>query len=65
MQKITRWGNSCGIRIPAEVLRAAGLTAGAYVYVRLLDSGDIRVRPVVNRQLAADSEPSVPQQVKW
>ena len=49
MQKLTRWGNSIGIRIPAHVLGAAGLKSGDHVYVRLLDSGDIRVRPVKNR----------------
>lgn len=46
MQKLTRWGNSIGIRIPAHVLGAAGLKSGDHVYVRLMDSGDIRVRPV-------------------
>ena len=52
MQKLTRWGNSVGIRIPAHVLGAAGLKAGDHVYVRLMDSGDIRVRPVRDRQYA-------------
>lgn len=57
MQKLTRWGNSTGLRIPAEVLAAAGLKAGAHVYVRLLDSGDIRVRPVEDRKTSnTDSE---------
>ena len=31
--------------MPAAVMEAAGLKAGDYVFVRLLDSGDIRVRP--------------------
>ncbi|MGJ7565270.1 AbrB/MazE/SpoVT family DNA-binding domain-containing protein [Variovorax sp. GB1R11] len=52
MMKITRWGHSIGLRLPCEVAQAAGLTAGDYVYVRLLDSGDIRVRPVKNVQPA-------------
>lgn len=52
MQKLTRWGNSTGLRLPASVMEAAGLEAGDYVYVRLLDTGDIRVRPVKNPQLA-------------
>jgi antitoxin MazE len=56
MQKLTRWGNSTGLRIPAEVLAAAGLKAGAYVYVRLLDSGDIRIRSAGTKQTA---EPEV------
>ena len=48
MQKLTRWGNSTCLRLPSQVLAAAGLKAGSYVYVRLLDSGDIRVRPAKN-----------------
>jgi antitoxin MazE len=52
MQKLTRWGNSVGIRIPAHVLGAAGLKSGDHVYVRLMDSGDIRVRPVKGRRQA-------------
>ena len=52
MQKLTRWGNSVGMRIPAQILAAAGLTVSDHVYVRLMDSGDIRVRPVKGRQHA-------------
>lgn len=52
MQKLTRWGNSVGIRIPAHVLGAAGLKTGDHVHIRLMDSGDIRVRPVNGRQQA-------------
>ncbi|BCO26948.1 hypothetical protein MIZ03_1835 [Rhodoferax lithotrophicus] len=52
MQKLTRWGNSVGIRIPAQVLGAAGLKSGDHVHIRLMDSGDIRVRPVKGRQQA-------------
>jgi antitoxin MazE len=46
MQRLTRWGNSTGVRLPAAVIEAAGLKVGDYCYVRLLDSGDIRIRPV-------------------
>jgi antitoxin MazE len=61
MMKITRWGHSIGLRLPCEVAQAAGLKPGDYVYVRLLDSGDIRVRPAKNVQpahpaAAADGE---------
>lgn len=52
MQRLTRWGNSTGLRLPASVMEAAGLEPGDYVYVRLLDTGDIRVRPVKNVQPA-------------
>jgi antitoxin MazE len=63
MMRLTRWGHSIGLRLPCEVARAAGLKPGDYVYVRLLDSGDIRVRPVKNVQpaqpaTAADGEVS-------
>lgn len=43
--KLLRWGNSIGIRLPQVVLQGAGLTVGDYCEVRLLDSGDIRLRP--------------------
>jgi antitoxin MazE len=48
--KLLRCGNSTGLRLPAAVLSAAGLRAGSLVTVRLLDSGDIRVRPLANLQ---------------
>ena len=31
--------------MPAAIMGAAGLKVGDHVFVRLLDSGDIRVRP--------------------
>jgi antitoxin MazE len=43
--RLSRWGNSTGLRLPAAIMEATGLKAGDYVFVRLLDSGDIRVRP--------------------
>ena len=43
--RLSRWGNSTGLRLPAAIMDAAGLKVGDYVFVRLLDSGDIRVRP--------------------
>lgn len=70
MQKLTRWGNSVGLRLPAQVLGAAGLKIGDQVFVRLMDSGDIRLRPVKGIQcadedaakLAAVKEPLQPEQ---
>jgi antitoxin MazE len=44
--KLLRWGNSAGIRLPQVVLQGAGLTVGDYSEVRLLDTGDIRLRPL-------------------
>ena len=43
--RLSRWGNSTGLRLPAAIMEAAGLKVGDYVFIRLLDSGDIRVRP--------------------
>jgi len=44
--RLCRWGNSTGLRVPASLLAAAGLEVGRYVTLRVLDNGDIRVRPV-------------------
>jgi antitoxin MazE len=50
MVKITQWGNAPGgLRIPAALLREAGLRTGDYVHIRLMDSGDLRVRPARER----------------
>ena len=73
LQRLTKWGNSTGLRLPASVMEAAGLAPGDYVWVRLLDTGDIRVRPVKNPQLAvrlvpekAVEEPArAPKEPKW
>lgn len=53
LQRLTRWGNSVGIRVPGSVLEAAGLKVGDYCEVRLLDSGDIRVRPATAASASA------------
>ena len=42
--KLSRWGNSLGLRIPRYVADCAHLQAGDVVQVRLLDSGDILIR---------------------
>jgi antitoxin MazE len=55
MQRLTKWGNSTGLRLSASVMEAAGLEAGDYVYVRLLDTGDIRVRPVKRVQIVGQA----------
>lgn len=43
--RLSKWGHSVGLRIPAPVLASANLAAGSRVDVRLLDSGEILVRP--------------------
>ena len=71
MQRLTRWGNSTGLRLPASVMEAAGLEPGDYVYVRLLDTGDIRVRPAKSVQLVGlpNAEPGAaaapPKETRW
>lgn len=70
MQRLTRWGNSTGVRLPAAVLEAAGLRVGDYFHVRLLDSGDIRLRPARHVSAAEpvdDPLPLTDQEVaaKW
>ena len=55
--RLCRWGNSTGLRLSTVVLEAAGLKAGDYVHIRLLDGGDIRVRPV-KQAIAAEADGS-------
>ena len=57
--KLISWGNSTGLRISAAVMESAGLNVGDYVDVRLLDSGDIRVRPSKGVQ-SADTDTDTP-----
>ena len=44
--RLNRWGHSVGLRLPKSVLAAAGLTERSAVSIRLLDSGEIRLRPL-------------------
>ena len=44
--RLNRWGNSTGLRLPVSVLAAAGLAPGRVVSIRVLDNGDVRVRPI-------------------
>ena len=44
--RLCRWGNSVGLRLPKSLLQTAGLADGGYVSLRVLDNGDIRVRPL-------------------
>ena len=46
--RLNRWGHSVGLRLPKSVLEAAGLTERSAVSIRLLDSGEIRLRPLRN-----------------
>ena len=51
--RLSRWGNSTGLRLPAAIMESAGLKVGDYVFIRLLDSGDIRVRPAAKVNASA------------
>lgn len=66
MVKITRWGNAPGgLRVPAVLLREAGLQTGDYVTIRLMDSGDLRIRPV-RKRIPADplNQPQI-KELPW
>lgn len=70
--KVCKHGNSLSIRIGAHIARTTGLRAGDLVSVRLLDSGDIRVRPlagVVPADVGSDGESNEPaaaqQEQQW
>ena len=42
--KLSKWGNSLGVRVPSHIAERAGLQCGDQLYIRLLDSGDILIR---------------------
>lgn len=70
MVRLSRWGNSTGLRLGAELMTAAGLKPGDFVHVRLLDSGDIRVRPckgvqIANSGAAKAAAPAKPELEQW
>lgn len=44
MATLGYWAHSLALRLPAEVVEQAKLRAGDVCSVRLLDSGDIRIR---------------------
>jgi len=70
MVRLSRWGGSTGLRLSKEIMTAAGLKPGDFVHVRLLDSGDIRVRPckgvqVANYGEAKEAAPAKPVLEQW
>ena len=71
MQRLTRWGHSTGIRVPAAILKTMKLGVGDFVNLRLMDNGDIRVRPVKARQPAEalvsedNAQPAHTDAEKW
>ncbi len=59
--RVGRWGGSISVRLPKNVAAGAGLAAGDEVEVRLLDNGDVRVRPV-KEPVPASSDHGLPSQ---
>ncbi|MBI4996786.1 MAG: AbrB/MazE/SpoVT family DNA-binding domain-containing protein [Rhodocyclales bacterium] len=51
--RLSKWGNSLGVRIPRHIAEQRGLDAGDYLYIKLLDSGDILIRPVKTTEIPA------------
>ena len=47
--RLCRWGNSLGLRVSSYIVHCAHLREGDMMSVRLLDNGDILVRPVKPR----------------
>lgn len=61
MSRLTRWGNSTGVRLPVYLMESAGLKPGDFVSMRLLDSGDVLLRPVQRKISAIPATPeSIP-----
>jgi antitoxin component of MazEF toxin-antitoxin module len=49
--KLSRWGNSLGLRISRDIIERAALKPGDLMFIRLTDSGDIIVRPFKAREI--------------
>lgn len=63
--KISKWGNSLGLRLPHYVVQRTELRPGDYLFVRLTDTGDIVVCPVKEREVhAAYPADDVPPEFK-
>jgi antitoxin MazE len=43
--RVTKWGNSLGLRVPKDVAARAGLTEGARVDIEGFDDGRIVITP--------------------
>ena len=54
--RICRWGHSIGLRIPSTIAESAGLVVGSLLDVRLLDSGEIRLKSVGKVNTVEDSQ---------
>lgn len=43
--RISRWGNSYGVRLSKELMTLTGIKEGDELFPRLLNSGEVRLRP--------------------
>lgn len=50
MVRLTKWGNSVGLRIPASVLKETGAHVGAMFEVKRARNGGFIVRPIKDPQ---------------
>jgi antitoxin component of MazEF toxin-antitoxin module len=58
--RLSKWGHSkSAIRIPHTIAESAGLEVGSLLDVRLLDSGEIRLKPVGKTNALEDSAAKV------
>lgn len=48
--KLTKWGNSVGIRIPASLMKEAHLVAGEELEMRVNKTGVLTLTPIKNQQ---------------
>lgn len=44
--KITRWGNSCGIRVPAQQLKSSNLQVGDELEIKSDGKGGLTLKPI-------------------
>lgn len=69
MAKLTKWGNSIGgLRLPKAIIEAAGLRVGDELTCRLLDNGNILLKPrgaMREAQLERTIDASARQSMKW
>lgn len=48
--KLTKWGNSIGVRIPATIIKKAHLISGEELEINTDDKGRIILAPIKNQQ---------------
>ena len=59
--RLCRGGNSLGLRISSYIVHCAHWEAGDFMDVRLLDSGDVLIRPVKPRSGGGSITPETSQ----